>query len=174
MNRTFLLALTLVFAVACNPQPTPNSNGKGNGNATANSNRADETLVVGIGKPVVVTVGTKPNTDTYYLSVAPASVYLSAERAEQIEWVISNPFPDVNVSNLQIGNFKGGVIPNTDPFGNGGTFTFSYIAPQAAAHKMSGTSDKYGTYTYEVSAMATIGTGPPIKLSMDPHVVVGD
>ena len=175
MNRTFLLALTLVFAFACSPQPGPNNNGTANSNSTANGNHAGDGIAVeAASKPVVITVGTKPSTDTYYLSVAPDTVYLSASQAEQIEWIVSNPFPNVNLSNVQIGKFKGGITPNTDPFGNGGTFTFSYVAPQAAAHKLSGTTAKYGTYTYEVTGTATIGDGAPKTLKMDPRVVVGD
>lgn len=175
MNRTFLLALTLVFAFACDPQTAPNHNGKGNSNSTANGNRADEGIAVESEyQLVVITVGTKPNSDTYFLSVSPVSVYISAAKAEQIEWIVSNPFPNVNLSNIQIGKFKGGTTPNSDPFGNGGTFKFAYVAPQANAHKLSGISDKYGTYDYEVTGTATIGTGAPITLKMDPRVVVGD
>jgi len=170
MNRTFLLALTLVFAFACGPQPAPNTNEKGNSNS-------DEGIAAGpVTIPVVITVGTKTNSDTYFLSVAPYSVTLSASNGDQIQWIISNPFKDVNLSNIQIGKFtyKGGPTPNTDPFGNGGTFTFPYVAPQTTALKFSGTSNRYGTYDYEVSGTATINEGPPKTLKMDPRVVVGD
>ncbi|MEK6302969.1 MAG: hypothetical protein AABO41_19840 [Acidobacteriota bacterium] len=181
MNRTFLLALTLVFAFACGPQPAPNSNGKGNSNSTANGNRGDDGIAAESGnKLVVITVGTKPPDGKYYLSVAPDIVTLSVSEGNQIEWVVSNPFPDVILSNIQIGKFTyvGGPNPNTDPFGNGGGFTFAFVAPASTAQQQSGRpgpgKDKYGIYDYMVTGTATIGTGAPIALTMDPRVVVGD
>ena len=170
MNRTFLLALPLVFVFACGPQPSPTGNSN---SANANHSQGDITATPAT-IPVVITVGTKPNLDTYFLSVAPYSVTLSASNGDQIQWIVSNPYPNVNLSNIQIGKFKGGTTPNTDPFGNGGTFNFSYVAPQGTALKYSGTTNRYGTYDYEVTGTATIGSGSPIPLKMDPRVVVGD
>lgn len=173
MNRTFLLALPLVFVFACGPQPAPTHNGNGNSNS-ANANHSEGIAGAPATIPVVITVGTKPNSDTYFLSVAPYEVTLSAGNGDQIEWIISNPFPNVNLSNIKIGDFKGGTpTPNTDPFGNGGSFNFAYVAPQATAYKMSGTTNKYGTYDYVVTGKATIGT-TTVTLTKDPRVVVGD
>lgn len=169
MKRAFLLALTLSFVVACSPKPaTTGHGGPKNANQTEGVAGGPTTI------PVVITVGTKPNSDTYFLSVAPYSVTLSASNGDQIEWIISNPFPTVNLSNIQISKFKGGTPANSDPFGNGGAFNFSYVAPRSTAFRLSGTTNRYGTYDYEVTGTATITGGPPIPLTMDPRLVVGD
>lgn len=175
MNRTFLLALTLVFSFACS-QPTRNDNGNANSNSYANANRGDEGITTGSSdKLVVITLGTKGTEDKLYFSVAPEMVKVSVSKGQQIEWIISNPFPDVTLSNIRITNFAGGTIPNKDPFSNGGTFTFPEVSSQSTANQLSGRSEdnKKGTYTYDVIGTATRGS-TSITVSLDPRVVVGD
>lgn len=169
MKRVFLFALALSLSISCSPKPATTGHGSG----TGNSNQPVPAVGPNI-FPVVITLGTKPGSDIYYLSVAPAVVTLSVSNADQIQWIISNPFAGLNLSNIQVTKFKGGTPPNTDPFANGGTFTFGFVPQQATTNRLSGTSSRYGIYDYEVVGTLTLQSGATVSVKMDPRVIITD
>lgn len=171
MKRIFLslFALTLAFGFACNPQPASN----GNANRSISTAVAPAHII-----PVVITLGTKPlNTKTYYLSIAPDSVTLSVTNGDQIQWIVSNPFKGLTLSKLQITNFKGTVYGGTDPFNNGGQFSFGLVTSQSASDTQSGVGIKgsgYDAYTYDVRGKLTLEDGKQVDVVIEPQVIINE
>ena len=162
-----LLAVTLIFLFSCSPRPTVNGNGNGNTNPTISGGTAGTV-------PVVINLGTKPGTETYTFTVTPASAPISITNADQILWII-NDSTDLGLTNVQITKFKGRSTGKTDPFGNGGTFTFPSVSAHSAPDKSSGraTPGSADWYDYEVVGTITVN-GKPVEVKLDPRVVISE
>ena len=155
-----LLAVTLIFLFACSPKPTYNGN--------ANPPVAGTTAA---SIPVVINLGTKPGSDVYCFTATPESVTISIKNADQILWII-NDSTDLGLTDVKITKFKGQRTGNTDPFGNGGTFTFPEVSAHSAPDKPSGrVAGAEDTYTYEVVGTIIV-EGRPVTVKLDPRVVI--
>jgi hypothetical protein len=153
-----LLALTVALSFACAPQPTGNAN---------------RPLVVGgatytVGINLALKAGT---TDTYHFEVAPEEVTLKAG-ADQVQWVVTN-FTDLELSDVTIDHFKGRASGNTDPFKNGGKFTYPSVPQHSAQGDLrTGTSDIFDTFDYQISGMLTLKDGKKVPVNLDPRVII--
>lgn len=136
------------------------------------SRAASGISAAGTSIPVVITLGVKPGTDTHCFSVAPATVKLSLKDGDTILWIVSDP-TDLGLTDVQITKFRGQKTGKTDPFGNGGTFSFSTVAPQSAPSKPSGraVAGSEDTYDYEVVGTIVVN-GKPVTVKLDPRVVI--
>ncbi|HSO74016.1 MAG TPA: hypothetical protein VLU47_04195 [Blastocatellia bacterium] len=149
------IAAIVVLASACTDQRAANSVSPG-----------------GTSIPVVITLGFKPGTDTYCFSVAPATVTLSRRNGDTILWIVSDP-TDLGLTDVQITKFRGEKTGKTDPFGNGGTFTFPSVSPHSAPSKPSGqpVAGSEDAYEYEVVGTIVVN-GRPVTVKLDPRVVI--
>lgn len=153
-----LLAVTLIFLFACSPKPT------GNGNPPVAGSTAASV-------PVVINLGTKPGSEVYSFTATPDSVTISIKNADQILWII-NDSTDLGLTDVKITKFKGLRTGDTDPFGNGGTFTFPSVSAHSAPDKPSGKAvGAEDTYTYEVVGTIMVD-GKPVTVKLDPRVVI--
>jgi hypothetical protein len=169
-----LFALTLAFGFACSSRPATSVTPGGSADAGVNTAGAACDRAP-IHYSIVISLGTKPMKDAYYLSVAPYEVSISVKCKDQIRWIVSNPFKDVEVKDIQITRFKRSKAPYTDPFGSGSSrFEVKYVGPQRIGDVLSSIGVNYGEYDYEVSGTLTLPDGRSIPLTMDPRVVVGD
>lgn len=167
-----LFALTLAFGFACSPQPAANSNVRGSGDGGVNVAGCDRPPIV---YSIVISLGTKTMKDVYYLSVAPYEVAISVKCRDQIRWIVSNPFKEVELKDVQITKFKRTKAPYNDPFGSAPSkFEVKYVGPQRIGDVLGGIGVNYGEYEYEVSGKVTLADGRTMDLTMDPRVVVGD
>lgn len=150
MRTTSLSFFALLFVFACNTPP---------------ADRASRTAAPSAG-PVVISLATKP-TGAFKFTVVPSSIGISITNHEQIEWTVSNT-TDWPLANVQVGNFSSS-SGKTDPFGNGGTFSFPTICAGCAISMPSGPakSGSQDTYTYNVT-----GTLNNVPVSLDPRVII--
>ena len=149
------IAATVVLASACTDQRAASSISAG-----------------GTSVPVVITLGFKPGSDTYCFSVAPDTVTLSLKNGDQILWVVSDP-TELRLMDVQITKFRGEKTGKTDPFGNGGTFSFPSVPPRSAPSKPSGQAVAGSEDSYEYEVVGTIEVkGKPVKVRLDPRVVI--
>ena len=111
-----LVALTLAFGFACSsPQPAANSNVRESGDGGLNVTACDRPPIV---FSIVISLGTKKAKDGYYLFVAPYKVEISVKCKDQIRWIVSNPFTDVELKDVYITKFTRIEAPYDDPFGS--------------------------------------------------------
>lgn len=169
-----LFALTLAFGFACSPRPATSVKTRGRADAGVSVTGAACDRAP-IHHSVVISLGTKPMKDAYYLSVAPYEVSISVKCKDQIRWIVSNPFKEFELKDIQITSFKRSKAPYTDPFGSGSSkFDVRYVGPQRIGDVLSSIGVNYGEYEYEVTGTLTLPDGRSIPLTMDPRVVVGD
>ena len=155
-----LLAIAVAFSFACDPKPTGNNN--------ANGNRP---LVAGTTYTVGINLALKPGTDTYHFEVAPEEIRLKAD-ADQVQWVVTN-FTDLNLSDVTIDHFKGRASGNTDPFKNGGKFTYpTVMAHSTEGGQKTGTSAIVDIFDYQISGTLTLKDGKKVPVNLDPRIVV--
>jgi hypothetical protein len=155
-----LLAIVAAFCCGCNSNPT--------GNHAANDNRA-----LGEGKtyPIGINLALKPGSDTYHFEVAPEDATLKVE-ADQVQWVVTN-FTDLALSDLTINHFKGRRTGNTDPFENGGTFTYPAVNGRSTEGGLrTGTSSIIDIFDYQISATLTLKDGKKVTVTLDPRIVI--
>jgi hypothetical protein len=158
MRRISLSFLALLFVFACSPRP------------------ADHTVApapTASFKQVVISLATKTN-GTYFFTVTPQQVAISVKAGEQIDWIISNA-TDLTLTNVQITKFLGEATGNTDPFGNGGTFSFSMVGATSNSDEHSGPAKpgSYDTYPYVVTGTVTVN-GNPVQVTLDPRVIISE
>jgi hypothetical protein len=158
MRRTSLSLFALLFVFACS--------------------RPDDHATVAPAptasfKQVVISLATKAD-GKQHLTVTPDRVTISLKNGEQVEWIVSDA-TDWNLTNVQITKFLGERTGKTDPFGNGGTFTFPSVSAHSVSEQPSGAGqpDSYDTYTYVVTGTLTVN-GTQVPVTLDPRLVVGD
>ncbi len=162
MKKTLfgLLAIAVAFSLACDPKPTGNSN--------AIDNRP---LAAGTTYTVGINLALKPGSDTYHFEVAPEDLNLKVD-ADQVQWVVTN-FTDLVLSDVTINHFKGRKTGNTDPFKNGGTFTYSAVHAHSTEGSLkTGPSGIVDVFDYQISATLTMKDGKKIPVTLDPRIVV--
>jgi hypothetical protein len=153
MRRTSLRFFALLFVFACSPRAADH--------AVAPAPSAG---------PVVISLATKPG-GTFKFTVVPQSIEISITNQSQIEWIVSNN-TDWPLTNVQVTNFQS-PSGKTDPFGNGGTFSFPSVNAANSVSKPSGAakSGSQETYTYIVTGTITVN-GNPVPVSLDPRVII--
>lgn len=156
-----LLAITAAVTFACGPQPTGNNNANGNRALTSGG----ATYSVGIN------LALKSGADKYHFEVAPEEVLLKAD-LDQVQWVVTN-FTDLELSDVTIDHFKGRATGSTDPFQNGGKFTYPVvIAHSTAGSQKTGTSGIVDYFDYQISAKLTLKDGTKVSVTLDPRVII--
>lgn len=158
MRRTSLRFLALLFVFACSPRPADHALAPAPGIST---------------KQVVISLIKKAD-GKYYFTVNPEQVSISLKNGEQIEWIV-NDATDLNLTNVQITKFLGQVTKNTDPFGNGGTFSFLSVSANSVSEQPSGAAKpgSYDTYPYIVIGTITVN-GNPVQVTLDPRVIISE
>jgi len=148
-----LLAITAAFSFACGPQP-------------------NRPLVAGgTTYPVAFNLALKKDSDKYHFEVAPEEVTLKAD-ADQVQWVVTN-FTDFALSDVTIDHFKGRTTGNTDPFKNGGKFTYPAVNAHSTEGSLkTGTSAIVDIFDYQISATLTLKDGKKVPVTLDPRIVV--
>ena len=160
-NLFGLLVIAVAFSFGCGPQPASNTN--------ANANRPLD--AAGTTYPVGINLALKPGTDTYHFEVAPEEVILKAD-ADQVQWVVTN-FTDLTLSDVTIDHFKGRASGNTDPFKNGGKFTYPSVSGHSTVGaEKTGPSNIVDTFDYQISATLTLADGKKVPVMLDPRIVV--
>jgi hypothetical protein len=156
MRRTSLGFFALLFVFACSPRP------------------ADHTTVAPAPgasfKQVVISLATKTN-GTRFFTVVPDRVSISVQNGEQIDWIINNA-TDFVLTNIRITKFLGEKTGKTDPFGNGGTFSFPTVSAHSNSEQPSGAAKPdYDEYTYIVTGTIMVN-GNPVQVTLDPRVII--
>jgi len=155
-----LLVIAVGLSLACDQKPT--------GNTNANSNRP---LVTGTTHTVGINLALKPGKDTYHFEVAPEEVILKVD-ADQVQWVVTN-FTDLTLSDVSIDHFKGRSTGNTDPFRNGGRFSYAAVnAHSSVGSEKTGISSILDIFDYEISGTLTLKDGSKVTVKLDPRIVV--
>jgi hypothetical protein len=124
-------------------------------------------------KQVVISLATKAD-GKQYLTVTPDRVTISLKNGEQVQWIVSDA-TDWNLTNVQITKFLGERTGKTDPFGNGGTFTFPSVSAHSVSEQPSGAGqpDSYDTYNYIVTGIITVN-GSQVPVTLDPRVIISE
>ena len=156
MKRTSRSLFALLFVFACSPRP------------------ADHATVVpgptASFKQVVISLATKAG-GTRFFTVVPDRVTISVRNGDQVDWIVSDN-TDLGLTNVQITKFLGETTGKTDPFGNGGTFTFPTVSAHSNSEQPSGAAKPdYDTYTYIVTGTITVG-GNQVQVTLDPRVII--
>jgi hypothetical protein len=116
----------------------------------------------------VISLTTKP-TGVFKFTVAPPSISISISRHDQFEWRVTNT-TDFTLTDVQITKFRGDT-GKTDPFNNGGTFSFPSVCAGCTVNTASGTAkpDSQDTYSYIVTGILN-----SVPISLDPRVIITD
>jgi hypothetical protein len=155
-----LLVIAVGLSLACDQKPT--------GNTNANANRP---LVTGTTHTVGINLALKPGKDTYHFEVAPEEVILKVD-ADQVQWVVTN-YTDLTLSDVSIDHFKGRSTGNTDPFRNGGRFSYPAVnAHSSVGSEKTGISSILDIFDYEISGTLTLKDGSKVTVKLDPRIVV--
>lgn len=158
-----LLVITAAISFACSPQPAINKT-----DAIGNRALAAGGTTYSVGINLALKSG---STDTYHFEVAPEDTLLKAD-TDQAQWVVTN-FTDLALSDVVIDHFKGQKTGNTDPFKNGGKFTYPVVNAHSTEGSLkSGTSAIVDTFDYQVSATLTLKDGKKVPVTLDPRIVV--
>ena len=161
-----LSALALMAASAC--QPVSQDNGNANsGNKNYSQGIAVDPRMV----PVAINLTYKRDSDIYHFDVSPPTVTINGT-TQQIQWIVSNT-SDLDLTDVKIYNFKGEKTGNTDPFRNGGVFSYNTLSKRSVnTSQLSGSSSAYDTYEYEVVGTLTLDDGSKVTVKLDPKVVI--
>ena len=121
-------------------------------------------------KQVVISLATKPGGKQHF-TVTPDRVTISIRNGDQVEWIVSDN-TDLDLTNVQITKFLGEKTGKTDPFGNGGTFTFPQVSAHSNSEQPSGAAKPdYDEYTYIVTGTIMVN-GNPVQVTLDPRVII--